>query len=421
MEDVRNDAEFSCFDTKRKRKSRTYTSHAKRRFDSGGPARKRQCSWEHEELPSQMTALEGGFRHPTGEASSTMPSSPVRDLSSIIFSDPPGDITTTPPSSPPTRSSPETDTRLQYLGLIKKPRAARRSTVMALASIDGNCIRQPAIQGKKRMTQMQIDLGGDIRTTCKECSMNYIPSSGEDTLWHKRFHGMNLGGIDLNRRMIKALRSKKIRVETGSSSSTSGPFIAIIDAKSSSSERIKAKEVLNVVNTELSAAELEDKELWGPTGSIASSLPTTDTREKSTSGAMTTQASRFQLLLYIDGNKCTGLCLAERIIKAYKIEPSSPTQPTPLQPSKQTHLSSSVSVTNIEVPAVLGISRIWTSRQHRRKGIASALLQAAQCNFLFGMEISKSSVAFSQPTESGGALARAWYGHDDRWLVYREA
>ena len=288
----------------------------------------------------------------------------------------------------------------------------------ALVPVNGNCIRQP-IQGKRRMTQMQIDLGGDIRMTCKECSMNYIPSSREDMLWHKRFHGMNLGGIDLNKRIIKKLQSKKIWVESESAASTIGPFVAIIDAKSSVLERNKAKEMLSVVNTELSAAELEDKDLWGLSSSTPPSLTKINTREKLVS-TTTTQAPRFQLLVYVDGNKCTGLCLAERIAKAYRVEPISSMQSEPSRPSYQMHFSSSISVAHAEVPALVGISRIWTSRQHRRKGIASALLQAARCNFLFGMEIPKASVAFSQPSESGGALARAWYGENDRWLVYRE-
>ena len=70
--------------------------------------------------------------------------------------------------------------------------------------------------------------------------------------------------------------------------------------------------------------------------------------------------------------------------------------------------------------ALLGISRIWTSKSHRRKGIASALLDCARGNFFYGVEVPKEIVAFSQPTESGGYLAEGWFGEKTGWHVYSE-
>jgi GNAT superfamily N-acetyltransferase len=59
-------------------------------------------------------------------------------------------------------------------------------------------------------------------------------------------------------------------------------------------------------------------------------------------------------------------------------------------------------------PALLGISRIWTSPKHRRQGIASRLVACAAENFVYGMKLSEGQIAFSQPTDSGAYFALNW-------------
>jgi N-acetyltransferase len=80
--------------------------------------------------------------------------------------------------------------------------------------------------------------------------------------------------------------------------------------------------------------------------------------------------------------------------------------------------SSSISVGTVAEPAMLGISRIWTSNLFRKHGIATKLLEVARSQFLYGMTIKKEQVAFSQPTESGGRLAKKWFGQREGWHVY---
>ena len=126
---------------------------------------------------------------------------------------------------------------------------------------------------------------------------------------------------------------------------------------------------------------------------------------------------RFKVYLYIRGNKCVGACLAERIWEAFPaLDPDTTSkQACELSATPQ---SSSLSIGSKPEPAILGISRIWTSNQHRKKGIATQLLDCARSDFLYGMKIKKAKVAFSQPTESGGKLARKWYGSKAGWHVY---
>lgn len=61
---------------------------------------------------------------------------------------------------------------------------------------------------------------------------------------------------------------------------------------------------------------------------------------------------------------------------------------------------------------------MWTSNEHRKKGIATRMLDCVKADFLYGMTVGKEQIAFSQPTESGQNLARKWFRQEFGWLVY---
>jgi N-acetyltransferase len=131
---------------------------------------------------------------------------------------------------------------------------------------------------------------------------------------------------------------------------------------------------------------------------------------------------RFRVLLYVVGKKCVGLCLAERIRRAYRVVEDEARNGGDGETKSVAYRGSSISVSETPRPAILGISRVWVCADHRRQGIATRLLDCARENFIYGMKIEKGDVAFSQPTESGGALARGWFGADKahHWAVYVE-
>ena len=70
--------------------------------------------------------------------------------------------------------------------------------------------------------------------------------------------------------------------------------------------------------------------------------------------------------------------------------------------------------------AVVGVSRIWTSKAFRRKGIANNLLDCVVNQFIYGLEIARDEVAFTQPTDAGADLAKAWFDEPTGWSVYVE-
>jgi hypothetical protein len=261
------------------------------------------------------------------------------------------------------------------------------------------------------MVQMQLDLASETRRTCKTCGMQYIPSNAEDAALHKKFHAMNLGGVDFTKPVVERFRKNQVW-------SGGGAFIAVVGRKDALALRNRTSDVLKVVNTELAAVPISDEELWSQTSHTDTSIERADAGETASSTIHSTEplVDRFRIYLYIRGNKCVGACLAERIWEAYTVldhTTSSSTRELPVAPQ-----SSSISISTKSDPAVMGVSRIWASNQHRKQGVATRLLECARSNFLYGLRIDKEKVAFSQPTEGGGHLARKWFGCQAGWHVY---
>jgi N-acetyltransferase len=215
---------------------------------------------------------------------------------------------------------------------------------------------------------------------------------------------MNSGGVDLGRAFVKANASRWVyeaaRFDEG--------YVVIVDRKSSPAAKNQAKRVLEVVNKELSAAEIDDSVLWSQTE------PPKRLRKNGTKQ----ETDRFKVFLHMKDSKCVGLCLTERIWESHPVKRPVRCGSTERSPSQMN--SSSITIGQEVHPAVVGISRVWTSASCRRKGIAMDLLDCVLSNFIYGMDIPKAQVAFSQPTESGCHLLEAFFGPDEEWHVYKE-
>ncbi|KAF2427691.1 hypothetical protein EJ08DRAFT_559713, partial [Tothia fuscella] len=240
------------------------------------------------------------------------------------------------------------------------------------------------------LTQLTLDLGQSTRKKCKQCGMEYTPSNSADNALHKKFHAQNLGGLDLSRRFVEAVSKEDIVWSKG----TGGEIIVAIDRSSSGWKRKIVETVGGVVEKELGGVGVEG--LW----------------EQIADG----DEDRYKAFLYLRGQKCVGYCLVERIQEAFPVLDDAPSSAT--KQEKSSRDSSSITVSDAARPALMGISRVWTSNSAKRSGIAVSLLDCATQNFLYGMKIPKEEIAFSQPTESGGRLARKWFGRESGWLVY---
>ena len=256
-----------------------------------------------------------------------------------------------------------------------------------------------------------------MQKMCKTCGMEYIPSNKEDAALHKEFHAMNLGGVEVGKKFQTSKDMKKAYPRDKKWLNAAEDMV-VVDRKSPLWARNKVKKVLEVVNMELGSAEIKDEELWAALPLQPESLNHSAKKKKGNDESEKT-GDQFKAFVHIDGEKCVGLCLVEKISGAKRVvDPESNREQ--IRANEPGPRSSSICVSNKFGIALLGIARIWTSKSHRGRGIAKDLLDAARVNFFYGVEIRKEMVAFSQPTESGGKLAQRWYGQKADWLVYGE-
>ncbi|EXJ89752.1 hypothetical protein A1O3_02819 [Capronia epimyces CBS 606.96] len=295
---------------------------------------------------------------------------------------------------------------------------------------------------KQNLVQTVLDLGQSlVPTTCPQCQMSYTPSQAEDTQLHDMYHNRHSSGIEMGRPFLKSAMRWCYQVPHIPGS------VVVVDRKIALPGRRAVQRVLEIVNKELGSVDIKEEELWSQR--VLEGEKEDDPHSR--------KCDRYKAFLHIVDDKCVGICLAERITKAHRVLPGEtatsetiplndhlrtagpatppPTEgghqeatelppkpqiPTPIASPTASFPSSSITISEETYPAVVGVSRIWTSRAFRHKGIANNLLECVMSQFIYGMEIETQQVAFSQPTESGAGLARAWFGENDGWAVYRE-
>ncbi|KAI2786685.1 hypothetical protein POX_g09073 [Penicillium oxalicum] len=396
---------------------KTYGRPTWRVYDDERVAKKRRVQDESDEAETNL-------QYAIRESSAAVLSSPSRRNSIIGSEGTLDDIDdlTTPPSSPPPRlTPPPANTRKPTFAFLKR-KQKEGSGGSPLTEVNTNSVRAsadppksqqqrqnsahpPSLPAQSQKTtpkppalrQMQIDLGTEVRKTCATCGMEYIPSNSEDTALHKKFHEMNSTGVDLGKAFMRANASRWVYEATRFDEG----YVVIVDRKATPSAKNQAKKVLEVVNKELSSPNIADEVLWSQ-AEPPKHLHNESSEEK---------VDRYRVFLHMKDSRCVGLCLTERIWESH---------PVVQNESESNPHGSSVSVKDEVHPAIVGVSRIWTSGASRRKGIALDLLDCVVSNFIYGMEIPKDKIAFSQPTESGKRLAQKFFEENATWHVYNE-
>ncbi|ETI26624.1 hypothetical protein G647_10385 [Cladophialophora carrionii CBS 160.54] len=303
-------------------------------------------------------------------------------------------------------------------------------------------IPRPAPPPKQKLVQTVLDLGQPLLpATCPQCQMSYMPSVPEDAQLHNMYHNRDSSGIELGKPFLKSAMRWCYQVPQIPGS------VIVVDRKMALPTRRVVQKVLGIVNKELGSVDIKEEELW------SQRVPEGE-KDEEFGGK---KCDRYKAFLHILDEKCVGICLAERITKAHRVLPSEtatsetlplnghfgckrPASPTPTETHEEDQRSishkpqiptpvasptassppSSICISEETYPAVVGVSRIWTSKAFRHKGIANNLLECVMNQFIYGLELEPLQLAFSQPTESGAALARAWFGEKDGWAVYRE-
>lgn len=402
---------------------RTYSK--RKRFDGSNLTLKRR-RLEAVDLSPAIQASNGRDSSVPVEALASTPISELDLYDPALFSDENAPISS-PPSSPPallwdTESLPTKDTAEEVSAFAPLDRRPLETVDHRARNKDNQTVTQPP-KSKKRLVQMQINLGQSFQKQCKTCGMDYIPSNTEDAALHRKFHAQNVGGVDLDRSFIKKMEESSYVQWRGKA----GDLIVMLERGGTTTPAMRRTQtVLDVVRSELGAVDITHNMLYSECDvelPFPSPQDQKDIRGWSDEGP---RFNRYKIYLYLRGTKCVGVCLAERINKAYKVvdpdeqeitdgvEQGNPAKIQNIRRSTDERLR----IADVADPAWLGISRIWTSGSARQGGVATALLEVTRKTFRQGKDTPLDLMAFSQPTESGARLARRWFGRQYGWHVY---
>ncbi|GBC09770.1 hypothetical protein RclHR1_00910020 [Rhizophagus clarus] len=243
----------------------------------------------------------------------------------------------------------------------------------------------------KSYEQTYLDLGQkNFGTyTCPECQMSYVQGTLADDTLHTNFHRLTLEGIKYHS------YQDEITLET--IPEVNGRIVLLVYNETRFFEKLKIKNTIEWVNLELGAVEMTEEKL-------------------KTSKAYFYVANKYDIV---------GFALAVRIEKAYKVidSLSENAQDESRKVSKlqigNDNDGSGIFCSTKPLRAACGISRLWVKRDHRRKKIATKLLDNVRKNFIYGCELKPIEVAFSQPSGDGKAFATQ-YTETREFLVYAD-
>lgn len=127
-----------------------------------------------------------------------------------------------------------------------------------------------------------------------------------------------------------------------------------------------------------------------------------------------------KVFLFIRDRTILGCCVAQAITCARRLSSWAAKSDGELNAGNGSAKADENGNTDASEKCKLGISRIWVSRDARRKGVASRLVDAARDNFYYGAFVSKDECAMSDPTCDGRAFGTRYFERSD-FLVYDES
>jgi N-acetyltransferase len=278
--------------------------------------------------------------------------------------------------------------------------------------------------GEKRKRQATIDCGQDKYTTCKECQLLYSTSNREDKKRHTEYHSKAMEvreGLHLGPTFGKNVADEEkcgppmlqLEGQVVFSTLTSRPAV-----------KNQVLKVLEVVTRDLGAVEISKDTLYDRINLDVNQHGNTEGGIATVVGTLWDGTEfRYKSFLHVREGRCIGFLLAERIFEAHRAVTSSG-RTNGADSEGETNQSSSVTMGDRVSTVIMGVSRIWVAKDHRRKGIAKCLMENARSHFKYlkdGRPLKYSEIAFSQPTESGMRFAESFVRgrtDGDGWLVY---
>ncbi|KAK6200080.1 N-acetyltransferase ECO1 [Scheffersomyces amazonensis] len=208
--------------------------------------------------------------------------------------------------------------------------------------------------------------------TCKVCGMSYYQHISKEVEIHKKYHTNFINGIIWPESFTaKSLRSFVIPPKSKKHKTIQVQILTI--DKTNKRQTTKIEQLLELVNKELNAPE--DSKYWKDPLKESSKV----------------------FILKIE-DRAVGICTTDEIEDIQK------------QGRWMIHRTQTIVPNQVNNSIRLGISRIWIAPKWRRLGLANALLDIVLNHSIYGDILKKYQIAFSQPSYSGGLLAKKFNG-----------
>ncbi|KAG5328816.1 ESCO1 acetyltransferase, partial [Acromyrmex heyeri] len=221
---------------------------------------------------------------------------------------------------------------------------------------------QISAKGGGAEDQYQLDAGQKRfgATQCPECNVVYQVGDAEDENSHLNYHN------SVRTLKFNGWKNERVILEDPFTSSR----IILIEPHDPKQHWKKVLEILVVVDRDLGLADMN--------------------------------ISDYQIFLYIREKNVLGVLVAEHIKTAFRMIPE---------------LIELNCCTAESTPTKCGINVVWTAMSHRKRGIATKLVDTLRAKFFYGYVMSLDDIAFSIPTPSGKIFAEK-YTRTKNFKVY---
>lgn len=285
-------------------------------------------------------------------------------------------------------------------------------TIITLSDFTGNffisCMARPAKNAQsnsgKKLTQsvLRLDGSNSAPRKCHACGMSFSPCIPSDNNLHEKYHTLHLNGRkwslkwgDIVERYHLSRESNEVPLtdpqlakkrgmwlRSSLSPTLNHDYIVHISA-SRKNEVMATLDIMKIVNDELRAPQNENH-FW-------SHLYERDGINEY-EGQNTPTGAAF---VYVSNKRAVGVITLEYL------------NPRDERGRWMIYDTAGI-VSNVKPSFKLGISRIWVCKEQRGRGIGTRLLEAARKHAVPGTELEKLDIAWSQPSESGGKLAKSY-------------
>ncbi|XP_029178269.1 N-acetyltransferase ESCO2 [Nylanderia fulva] len=204
--------------------------------------------------------------------------------------------------------------------------------------------------------QYQLDAGQKSfgATQCPECNVVYQLGDAEDENAHLNYHN------SIQTLKFQGWKKERVLMEDPFTSSR----IILVEPHNSKQHWKKISEILAIVDRDLGLANMNISDYQSKT-----------------------------IFLYIREKTILGVLVAEPIQTAFRMIPE---------------LIELDCCTAESTPTKCGINVVWTAMSHRKRGIATKLVDTLRLKFFYGYVMSLDDIAFSIPTPSGKIFAEKY-------------